>query len=77
MILKNLKLFEILSKTSFQALVVTGGQSNDGNLDTTEVFYGPNWRWITLTAKLPGAMFAHASVTVNNRVFTFGKKTLE
>merc|ERR1711874_355915 len=54
------------------ALVVTGGINSNGNLDTTEVFYGPNRRWITLTAKLPVGMYHLKSVTVNNRVFTIG-----
>ena len=44
-------------------------------LDTTEVFYGLNW--ITLTAKLPKAMYGHASVTVNNQVLIIGKKIFE
>ena len=46
-------------------------------LDTTEVFYGPNRRWITLTAKLPVAIYGLRSVTVNNRVFVIGKKIFE
>ena len=44
-------------------------------MDTTEVFYGPNWS--TVTARLPDAMYGHASVTVNNQVFIFGKKIFE
>ena len=41
------------------------------------MFYGPNRRWITLTAKLPNAMQDLRSVTVNNRVFITGKKIFE
>merc|ERR1711874_746764 len=55
------------------ALVVTGGRNREKTyLDSTEVFYGR--RWIT-TAKLPDAMYGHAMVTVNNRVFSFGGRT--
>ena len=42
------------------------------------MFYEPNWSWTTLDkAKLPNAMVNHASLTVNNRVFIFGKKIFE
>ena len=54
-----------------QFLMVTGGVSRSGHLDTTEIFSDNVWR--TVAAKLPAPMYNLRVATINNRVLLFGR----
>ena len=53
-----------------QFLMVTGGVSRSGHLDTTEIFSDNVWR--TVAAELPVGISSLRMATVDNRVLLFG-----
>ena len=58
-----------------QVLLVAGGwNSNDGNLDSTEILEEP-WTW-RLTVPLPSARSGLRAAVLDNNIFVFGENIL-